>query len=64
MRVSECNDRSALKENTAAVKNQFNLLIAPIVNIANCIIIAQILHFSLLFSGAILQIAPAQSDFQ
>ena len=31
---------------------------------ANCIIIAQILYFSLLFSGAILQIAPAQSDFQ
>jgi hypothetical protein len=25
---------------------------------------AQILHFSLLFSGAILQIAPAQSYFQ
>ena len=64
MRVSECNDRSALKENTAAVKNQFNLLIAPIVNIANCIIIVQILHFSLLFSATILQITPAQSDFQ
>ena len=31
---------------------------------ANCIIIAQILHFSLLFSGAVLQTAPAQSDFQ
>jgi hypothetical protein len=30
---------------------------------ANCIIIAQTLHFSLLFSGAVLQIALAQSDF-
>ena len=28
------------------------------------IIVAQILHFSQLFSGAILQIAPAQNDFQ
>eukprot|EP01046_Picozoa_sp_COSAG06_P000426 COSAG06_NODE_12_length_35417_cov_270.698992_8_plen_99_part_00 len=31
---------------------------------ANCIIIAQIFHFSPLFSAAILQIAPAPSDFQ
>jgi hypothetical protein len=30
----------------------------------NCIIITEILLFSLLFSGAVLQIAPAQSDFQ
>jgi hypothetical protein len=29
---------------------------------ANCIIIAQILHLSLLFSGAALQNAPGQSD--
>jgi hypothetical protein len=31
---------------------------------ANCIIIAQILHFPLSFSGAVLQITPAQSGFQ
>jgi hypothetical protein len=31
---------------------------------ANCSIIVQNVHFSLLFSGAILQITPAQSDFQ
>ena len=36
----------------------------PTPNTANCIRIAQNLHFSLLSSGAFLQIAPAQSDFQ
>ena len=33
------------------------------VNTTDCIIIAQTLHCFLLFSGATLQIAPAQSDF-
>jgi hypothetical protein len=34
-----------------------------LVRTASCITIAQISHFSLLFSAAILQIAPAPSDF-